>query len=76
MAQNGRGITNKQSKYLAALQKELGLAIEVDGLSRQQAHLEIARLRLKVDARDRELRSSISERVPRPQYRAADGSAG
>lgn len=40
----GKGITNKQAAYLAALQKKAGLPYSGSGMTRRQASSEIDRL--------------------------------
>jgi hypothetical protein len=44
MASLGRGITNKQASYLAALCRELGQPYSGSGMSRLEASLTITRL--------------------------------
>jgi hypothetical protein len=53
-ARLGRGITNRQAKYLAALQRELGERYTGNGLSAHQASLEIERLKRLLELRDQE----------------------
>jgi hypothetical protein len=53
MATVGRGITNKQASYLAALCRELGAPYSGSGMSRLEASLAIRELEERVRARTR-----------------------
>jgi hypothetical protein len=59
MATLGRGITNKQAKYLAALCRELKIPYPGRGMSREDASIAIEALALKVEAKRKRTRAKF-----------------
>lgn len=57
MAKLGKGITNKQAKYLAALCRELREPYAGRGMTRQEASVTIKALRDRVIARNEAIRA-------------------
>lgn len=57
MARFGRGITNKQASYLAALCRELKQPYTGRGMTRDEASIAIDALRARVDAKREKTRS-------------------
>lgn len=65
MASLGRGITNRQASYLAALCRELGRPYPGSGMSRLEASIAIRDLEQQVRARTaRRPRSSSAQAPP------------
>jgi hypothetical protein len=58
----GRGITNSQASYLAALQRELGERYLGAGMSRLEASEEIEACKGRLAARTKQLREGIGGR--------------
>lgn len=76
MARIGKGITNPQASYLAALQRELGLPYTGSGMTAREASITIDELAARIGERDKATRAALKHRAGRRRSRAADGSDG
>ena len=75
MAGVGRGITNKQASYLAALCRELHVPYPGSGMSRLEASLTIAEYQRQVRARGIKRAPKSSSVTPRATDPPAAGEA-